>query len=218
MPLFFDTNVPVGYIFKWDPWHTFANNAFKTKDSKYWSETVENETNYKLNKLKRKYSELLLCICHKLKHSEGFFKKDDIIKWVNSFKINNLKHKKRVLVIESIWATEGFGYEESCDKILNSFSRIKMDFDSDVYSRKKKFSSNVHLHKRMKRYSKIKKELEEKIHQPDLDIFLDAHDLCFIHNDLEFITSDYNPENIAYVKSKTRIHEIIDLESFVFSS
>lgn len=215
MPLFFDTNVPIGYIFKWDPWHRYANNVFKNKDSKYWSKTVEDETNFKLNEKKEEYLDLLYDLCHQLKNLEGFLKRDDIISLANSSK-SNLKLEKRISVIESIWETEGFNYEENSDNILFSLNRTIMDFNHDIYYRKKKFSSNVQLHSRIKKYSKIKKELKEKIHYPDYEIFLDAHDLCSIHKDLEFVTSDYNTENIEYVKSKTSICKITDLRTFVF--
>lgn len=215
MPLFFDTNVPVGYIFKWDPWHTFATNAFNNGDLKYWSETVENETNDKLNDHTRDYLNFLNAIRYKLKISDGFFKKDDLIPLVNSSEID-LDSRKRRIVIESIWATEGFNYEEHSQKILDSLNNITMDFNKDVYSRKNDFSSKVQLHKRTKQYSKIKRELKEKIHYPDFEIFLDAHDLCLIHSDLEFITSDYKTENIEYVKSKTLIRTIKDLREYVF--
>ncbi len=59
MPLFFDTNVPIGYIFKWDPWHIYAKNAFESNDLKYWSNTVLEETHKKLIELKDDYSNFL---------------------------------------------------------------------------------------------------------------------------------------------------------------
>lgn len=49
-----------------------------------------------------------------------------------------------------------------------------------------------------------------------MKFFLDAHDLCFIHSNLEFVTSDYNERKIEYVKSKTSIPTITDLRKFVF--
>lgn len=216
MPLFFDTNVPVGYIFKWDPLHTYANKAFEIEDLKYWSKTVVNETDHKLKDISGKYIELLNSIYHELKNSEGFFNKKYLLTKAKSFKIKDLNLEKRMIIIESIWATEGFGYEEDSIKLSNSFYRIKMDLAHDLYSRKKNFSSNVQLHNRMKTYPKLERVLRKKIHPPDFDIFLDAHDLCSIHSDLEFITSDYNPENIEYVKSKTNIHKITDLKGLVF--
>ncbi|MGP8023349.1 MAG: hypothetical protein ACLPHE_04885 [Methanobacterium sp.] len=91
-----------------------------------------------------------------------------------------------------------------------------MDFNSDVYSREKKFSSNLQLHIRKKEYPKIKQALRKEIHYPDYEIFLDAHDLCFIHKNLEFITSDYAEKKIDYVKSQTNITRITDLRKFIF--
>lgn len=220
MPLFFDTNVPIGYIFKWDPWHTYAKNAFKknafkSKDSKYWSKTVLNETNKKLIEHKHDYSNFLYDIHHQLKNQEGFFKKDDIISLADSSKVD-LEFKKRRLVVESIWDKEGFGYEENSSTISNSLYGIMMDFNSDIYRRKNKFSANTHLHNRTKDYPKVKNELKKEIHYPDYEIFLDAHDLCFIHSNLEFVTSDYNQRKIEYVKSQTIIPTITDLKKFVF--
>jgi hypothetical protein len=63
--------------------------------------------------------------------------------------------------LSHFWETGGFNYEETSEKTLNSFCRIEMDFDEDIYSRKKKSSSNVQLHKRTKKYPKIKEELRK---------------------------------------------------------
>jgi len=62
----------------------------------------------------------------------------------------------------------------------------------------------------------IQKSLRKEIHYPDYEIFLDAHDLCFIHKNLEFITSDYAEKKIDYVKSQTNITRITDLRKFIF--
>lgn len=215
MPLFFDTNVPIGYIFKWDPWHTYANNAFKNPDPKFWSSNVLNETNNKLDEHKQNYINFLYDVYHKIKNSEGFFRKDDILSLANSSEVD-LESKKKQSVIESIWDTEGLAYEENSSDITNIFNKIIMDFNSDVYIRKNKFNLNVQLHVRTKEYPKIKQALRKEIHYPDYEIFLDAHDLCFIQKNLEFITSDYTEKKIEYVKSQTNITRITDLRKFIF--
>lgn len=215
MPLFFDTNVPIGYIFKWDPWHIYAKNAFESNDLKYWSNTVLEETHKKLIELKDDYSNFLHDIHHIIRNQEGFFNKDDIMSLADSSEVD-LESKKKHLIIESIWDKEGFAYEENSRTISNSLDGIIMDFNSDIYHRKNKFSVNTLLHKRIKDYPKIKEELKKEIHYPDYEIFLDAHDLCFIHSNLEFVTSDYNERKIEYVKSQTSIPTITDLRKFVF--
>lgn len=215
MPLFFDTNVPIGYIFKWDPWHNYANNAFKNPDLKFWSINVLNETNDKLDEHKQDYINFLNDVYYKIKYSEGFFRKDEILSLANSSEVD-LKSKKRQSVIESIWDTEGFAYEENSSNIANTLNKIIMDFNSDVYNRKKNFNLNVQLHERTKEYPKVKQALKKEIHYPDYEIFLDAHDLCFKQKNLEFITSDYAEKKIQYVKSQTNITTITDLRKFIF--
>jgi predicted nucleic acid-binding protein len=31
MPIFYDTNVIIAYVFKWDRWHTNSLNSFKSE-------------------------------------------------------------------------------------------------------------------------------------------------------------------------------------------
>lgn len=214
MPLFFDTNVPVGYIFKWDPWHSYADKAFANGDSKYWSQTVVNETHKKFKEKKQDYSYFLSDVYRLLEKKKGFFKKDDLISFALKSR-SSLKNDKKIIIIEKIWESEGFNYDENIDLILKSLNQIIMDFNSDVYLRKNQFQSNMILHHRQKNYPKLKDKLKKKIHHPDYDIVLDAHDLCSIHSNLEFITSDYREENIEFIKSETDISTITDLRKFI---
>jgi len=211
MPIFFDTNVPVGYIFKWDPWHPYAESAFAIEDLKYWSETVKNETRRKIKEFKNSYSNLLLFLWSELKNTEGKFSKKDIIQLANSSEID-LDTRKIRITIEEIWKNEKFKPMENSKKIADTFDRIALDLNRDVDFRKKEFRSNMQFHTRTGKYPTIQKILEKKIHYPDVDIFLDAHDLCFKHKNLEVITSDYNPENIKHVKSYTLIRTITNLK------
>ena len=66
MPLFFDTNMPIGYIFKWDPWHAYVLNVVEEKDSKYWSVTVEKESYRKFKHFRKNYIDLLYLLWHEL--------------------------------------------------------------------------------------------------------------------------------------------------------
>jgi len=214
MSLFFDTNVLIGYIFKWDPWHSYADNTFKDNRKKYFSDTVEYEMGKKFQELLRKYTCFLNLLIRKLQSLNGFLTKEMLLKIANQINIKNIN---KLTIIESIWADEGFNFDENKDYIVSILKEIKFDFKQDVFGRKTNFVSILELHIRNRRHSDIERNLKKKIHFPDWKIFLDAYDL-FISKEpyLEVVTSDAKPKNLEYIKKITNLPKITDLASKVF--
>ena len=214
MSLFFDTNVLIGFIFKWDPWHSYAKNTFKEQCKKYFSDTVEEEVNKKFHKLLKKYVSFLDMLIRKLQSSNGFLTKEDFLKiahQINIQKINKLK------IAESIWVDEKFNFDEEKDVIIHSLKEIKSIFKHESFSRKGYFFSIIELHIRNHRYPEVERKLKNKIHFPDWKIFLDAYDLFLLREPyLEVITSDAKPKDIDYIKKITNLPKITDLASRVF--
>lgn len=211
MPLFFDTNMPIGYIFKWDPWHAYVLNVVEENDSKYWSVTVEKESYKKFKHFRKNYVDLLYLLWHELKRKEGFSSKKNLFKISESYK--KLDDKKKRIVFKSIWENEGFSYEESNSKLASTFDSLITNFNIDSETRKKDFRKLVQLHKRTKNYTEIKSQLEKRLHPPDDDIILDAHDLCFKIPDLEIVTAD-GKLDVDCIKSQTNIKTITFLKDY----
>ncbi|MCL2115630.1 MAG: hypothetical protein FWH29_05345 [Methanobrevibacter sp.] len=214
MSLFFDTNVLIAYIFKWDPWYSYAKNTFKETSNSYFSDTVDEEVSKKFQELLKKYVCFLDLLIRKLQQFKGFLTKKDLLRIAN---LINVKKINKLKIIESIWDDEGFNFDENCEFIVSTLKEIKSDFKQDSFSRKTNFVSMLELHIRNREHPNIERELKKKIHFPDWKIFLDAYDL-FIYKEpnLEVVTSDAKPENIEYILKITKLPKITDLASRVF--
>ncbi|MDR3223574.1 MAG: hypothetical protein LBT66_07595 [Methanobrevibacter sp.] len=217
MSLFFDTNVLLGFIFKWDPWHSYATKVFKDNCIKYYSDTVSKEYNNKFREMIDKYNSLLSIIISELSSSEGFMSKEDLIKIANKNNIKHIDKKLKKSIIDNIWEIEGYGLDENMNNLIVSIKEIKYDLKHDSFSRKDKCESILIKHIRTLSYNKIQDKLKEKIHFPDWKIFLDAHDLSYrLEPDLEVVTSDAKPEDLEYIKNVTNINKITDLARRIF--
>ncbi|MDO5850446.1 MAG: hypothetical protein Q4P14_04455 [Methanobacteriaceae archaeon] len=85
MDLFFDTNVVVGYSLDYDPWNYYAERLFDKFNSLYWSNTVEEETNAKIDKLLYLYSSFFNIVKDNL--NKDYLTKNEFFKiFNNSFK------------------------------------------------------------------------------------------------------------------------------------
>jgi len=80
MSFFFDTNVCIGFIFKWDPWYEKAKEILMKKKSSYFSDTVKEECGKKFNILNKEYIKFLDNLEDKVtKSPKDIFMKNDLI-------------------------------------------------------------------------------------------------------------------------------------------
>lgn len=194
MNSFVDTNVSIAYIFSIDPLNNKSLTVFREYDKIFWSKFVKKECN-KVFKNKRKilfkfYKDLANDIT-----SENFhdFKFEDLQKYVMR---NYSKGRKRNQILSSLrkfWDS----YVEDQFPDYNSFNRAIQNCLNDlkqfVYLRKNQWEQNTELtDDRVKKYSYLKNKLNSlKVHHPDDDIVLDAHDFNLRKNFLlDFITFD----------------------------
>ncbi|MDR0911044.1 MAG: hypothetical protein LBM96_00400 [Methanobrevibacter sp.] len=70
MSLFFDTNVCIGYIFKWDPWHEKAVGLFNEDIGSYFSQSVLEEIFKVFNTLVNGYIRFLEKLNYEIFNSE----------------------------------------------------------------------------------------------------------------------------------------------------
>jgi hypothetical protein len=214
MSIFYDTNVLIGYVFKWDPWHVYSLNSFKDKRKKYWSKTVQEEFNSKIEKMIENDKKFLSLIELKLNNYDELLTKDKLLKI--AFKIK-IKHRNKESIINGIWEFANLNYEVESEELSYKIENIISEFRYDINSKKNSCKQYLTIHIRNEKYTELKNKLELKIHFPDSEIFLDAHDLCILKEpDLEVITSDAKPENIDYIKKILKINKITDLATHVF--
>ncbi|MDR3062784.1 MAG: hypothetical protein LBU40_01420 [Methanobrevibacter sp.] len=122
MKFFFDTNVCIGYIFKWDPWHIKANSIFNKNKELYWSETVEKECREVFNRLKNEYISFLDNLKNKLlAHNKYILYEKDLLKIGKTIPVGKNKNKKDIInkfkIISSIWEEKGW-YEEQKNHLI----------------------------------------------------------------------------------------------------
>lgn len=191
---FVDTNVSIAYIFSIDPLNNKSLAVFRQYNKIYWSKIVKNECK-KVFKNKRKilvnfYKDL----ANDLK-TENFhdFEFNDLKKYVMR---NYSEGKKRDKILSSLgkfwdgYVKEQFptyaSFSQAIQNCLNDLKRL-------VYSRKSQWEQNVNLTEdRVKKYLSLKRKLNSlKVHFPDDEIVLDAHDFNLKKDFLlDFITFD----------------------------
>jgi hypothetical protein len=194
MNSFVDTNVSIAYIFSIDPLNNKSMAVFREYDNIYWSKLVERECK-KVFKNKRK---ILVKFYKDLANNikpEDFnnFKFNDLKKYV---KINYPKGKKRDQILSSLqkfwdkYVNERF---PTYNSFIQSIQNCLNDLKNLVYSRKSQWEQDILLtDARVEKYINLKKKLNSlKVHHPDDDIALDAHDFNLKKDfPLDFITFD----------------------------
>ena len=194
MNSFTDTNVPIAYIFSIDPLNNKSMAVFREYDKIFWSKLVKKECN-KVFKNKRKvlvkfYKDLSDNMKPENFHDVKF---EDLEKYVLG---NYSKGRNRDQILSSLrkfWDS----YVEDQFPNYNSFNQAIKNCLDDlkrlVYSRKNQWEHDTELTgDRVEKYSYLKNKLNSlKVHHPDDDIVLDAHDFN-LRKDflLDFITFD----------------------------
>ena len=194
MNSFVDTNVSIAYIFSIDPLNNKSMAVFRQYNKVYWSKFVKNECNKVFKNKRSILVQFYKDLANDLK-PENFhdFKFGDLKKHVMS---NYPKGKKRDQILSSLekfwdsYVKERFptyaSLNQAVQNCLNDLKRL-------VYFRKNQWEQNVALtDSRVEKYVALKRKLNNlKVHYPDDEIVLDAHDFN-LRNDflLDFITFD----------------------------
>ena len=224
MTFFFDTNVCIGFIFKWNPWHDQAIILFNKECDSYWSETVKEECIIVFQKLVREYIVFLNNIKNKiLTAQKDFFLVTDLFNIVKQINVT-LNHEgkeiiDKIKVISTIFEDEGW-YDISKEDILDYLNELSLNFSIYSFERFKKCDEKLKLHPKTSNHHEIKKILKSNnIHKPDWQICLDAHDLASNVSDLKFVTSDFKLINhlipIIDLTNINGIHKMDKLKIFL---
>ena len=113
MTFFFDTNVCIGYIFRWNPWHEKAQDLFSQEKEIFWSDTVKEECKKVFLELVQEYTIFLINIKDKVVESyKGSFFKNDLQKMVKNIPVTKNRQNQEIIdknnVISSIFEDEGW--------------------------------------------------------------------------------------------------------------
>ena len=210
MPLFFDSNVIVGFCFPiTDKWGPAAAAVMSTSDTKYTSNSVMEEcfgdgdggkTETVLRKLRRQINKFRTycnrpdCELYSKQFSEQF---PLIAKRIHMFK------------------EQGKNKNEMSDTLLDEVEQ--------AYYQSKIRLKQLNLHKRTEGYDELYHQLESefsndgvKLDQDDLEIILDAHDLALTVEGVILVTGDLKHIVAAEstIRRNTKIHDVQYLEKY----
>jgi len=205
MNSFVDTNVSIAYIFSIDPLNNKSMAVFREYDDIYWSKLVKSECK-DVFKSKRKilvkfYKDLANNIKPEDFHN---FKFNDLKKYV---KITYPKDKRRDQILSSLqkfWDKYVNERLPTYNSFIQSIQNCLNDLKNLVYSRKSQWEQDILLTaNRVEKYINLKNKLNSmKVHHPDDDIVLDAHDFNLKRDfPLDFITFDVDfYEGVSKIK------------------
>lgn len=205
MNSFVDTNVSIAYIFSIDPLNNKSMAVFREYDDIYWSKLVKSECK-DVFKSKRKilvkfYKDLANNIKPEDFHN---FKFNDLKKYV---KITYPKGKRRDQILSSLqkfWDKYVNERLPTYNSFIQSIQNCLNDLKNLVYSRKSQWEQDILLtSNRVEIYINLKNKLNSmKVHHPDDDIVLDAHDFNLKRDfPLDFITFDVDfYEGVSKIK------------------
>lgn len=194
MNSFVDTNVSIAYIFSIDPLNNKSISVFGEYDDIYWSKLVKSEFK-DVFKSKRKilvnfYKDLV----NDLKPEDFLdFEFNDLKKYVLR---NYPKGKRRDQILSSLqkfWDNYVNERVPTYNSFIQAVQICLNDLRTLSYSKKSQGEQNMVLtDARVKKYINLKKKLNSlKVHPPDDDIVLNAHDFNLKKDfPLDFITFD----------------------------
>jgi len=218
MSFFFDTNVCIGFIFRWNPWHDKAKEIFQEKVPSYWSDTVKNESIYVFNKLNREYDNFL----YKLKngiinYKKDLIKKEDLNKISSKISVGKNQAGKDIIdknrIVSSIWEDKRW-YEVGKNNLIEYLAELIINLSIHSFRGFKKCENILNLHPSSSSHFSVKNIfLKQGIHFPDWQICLDAHDLACSIQEVVFVTSDYGLINLLQpILHETKIKEIFKMD------
>ena len=226
MKSFNDTNVPIAYVFLFEPQNEIAKHIIcKEYCEVYWSSNVVDEFQNRVVEKK----DYLLSFFDKLQielyaHSKLYYSFKQLEDFAKNFSYEDAKHERDVMMsLKPFW---NYYFQHSTESMTENMTepvrdfRIflktiifeRMDFCEDSYV----LSDNIH--KRTDEYSKLYALLDsyDEVHDEDIQIVLDAHDFSkTLDNPLDFITFDENFHE-AVLKSNLSFNKVKGLKDYDF--
>ena len=194
MNSFVDTNVAISYMFSIDPLNNKSMAVFREYDDIFWSNLVKSECRivFKNKKkiLVKFYKDLADDIKLEIFHDFQF---EDLKKYVFKNYPNGKKRDQILSSLKKFWDSYVNQRFPSYNSFIKAIKNCLSDLKNLVYSRKRQWEQNIQLtDTRVKKYINLKNKLNFlKVHHPDDDIILDAHDFNLKKDFLfDFITFD----------------------------
>ena len=194
MNSFVDTNVAISYMFSIDPLNNKSVAVFREYDDIFWSNLVKSECRivFKNKKkiLVKFYKDLADDIKLEIFHDFQF---EDLKKYVFKNYPNGKKRDQILSSLKKFWDSYVNQRFPSYNSFIKAIKNCLSDLKNLVYSRKRQWEQNIQLtDTRVKKYINLKNKLNFlKVHHPDDDIILDAHDFNLKKDFLfDFITFD----------------------------
>lgn len=226
MNCFLDTNVKIGYVFCTDPWNDKSEHLFNMNHTFYISPSVKKEFNKKYNQILKKQKNFLYSLRDEL-NNENQLKtlslneltlKSMIIELKRDFD-ENLKKE----IVKVLW--KGCASKHEYDSklktdvctikaLLSYIRKFLRIFEGQLTNRLNTFKRKViECEKRDKEYNDLnKKLLNARIHYPDSEIILDAHDLSLKDNlILKFISADKK-----MIKNANTVIDMLNIDKFYY--
>lgn len=194
MNSFVDTNVAISYIFSIDPLNNKSMAVFREYDDIFWSNLVKSECRIVFKNKKKILVKFYKDLADDIK-PENFhdFKFEDLKKYVLNNYPNGKKCDQILSSLKKFWDSYVNQRFPSYNSFIKAIKNCLSDLKNLVYSRKRQWEQNIQLtDTRVKKYINLKNKLNFlKVHHPDDDIILDAHDFNLKKDFLfDFITFD----------------------------
>lgn len=194
MNSFVDTNVAISYMFSIDPLNNKSVAVFREYDDIFWSNLVKSECRIVFKNKKKILVKFYKDLADDIK-PENFhdFKFEDLKKYVLNNYPNGKKCDQILSSLKKFWDSYVNQRFPSYNSFIKAIKNCLSDLKNLVYSRKRQWEQNIQLtDTRVKKYINLKNKLNFlKVHHPDDDIILDAHDFNLKKDFLfDFITFD----------------------------
>lgn len=194
MNSFVDTNVAISYMFSIDPLNNKSMAVFREYDDIFWSNLVKSECRIVFKNKKKILVKFYKDLADDIK-PENFqdFQFEDLKKYVFKNYPNGKKSDQILSSLKKFWDSYVNQRFPSYNSFIKAIKNCLSDLKNLVYSRKRQWEQNIQLtDTRVKKYINLKNKLNFlKVHHPDDDIILDAHDFNLKKDFLfDFITFD----------------------------
>ena len=215
--LFFDTNVIIGYIFRFDSLYPQASELISQGGTWYYSYHVNQEIKQVFNEKIGDYNKMLVKICRLLnKHKDyDFISKSNLQDTVaKKGDIGKINKDNIFTAINQIWYYYDFGENVECGFLKLKLTKLIRNMNILIYNDLKNFKMNLnyipaHQYKEWSILKEINnKSLQDKFHGEDKDILFDVHEYCkkYPDSDMIFVSADKDFIEV--------IHELLHLLSF----
>lgn len=201
MEAFTDTNVPISYVFLFEPKNKIADYILSNEyDTVYWSGKVvtefQNRTIEKKDNLLDFFDELQLELYD---YRKLYYRLSQLEDFAKNFSYTDSKHEEDVTQSISLFWNYYFSHSNKCviENMIESVRDFRTYLNTIVFDRMDFCEDSYVLtddsHKRSKKYPNLYSLLDsyDDVHDEDIQIALDAHDFSkTLKNPLDFITFD----------------------------